>query len=108
MKYEIILAPAAARNLKRLNAHVRAEVKDALGRYLRHEPAKVSRSRIKRLRGLSHPQYRLMAGEIRVFCDVTGHVVEVLAIVQKSESASWLEEMGGMKYEKGGPVRDEG
>jgi len=29
-----------------------------------------------------------------VFYDVTGRVVEVLAIVPKSEAASWLEEMG--------------
>jgi len=35
-----------------------------------------------------------MVGEIRVFYDITGHVVEVLAIVSKSEAASWLEEMG--------------
>ena len=94
MKYEIILAPEAAHDLKRLKAHVRAEGKDALGRYLRYEPAKVSKSRIKRLRGLAHPQYRLMVGEIRVFYDITGQVVEVLAIVPKSEAASWLEEMG--------------
>ena len=94
MKHEIILAPEAARDLKRLKADIRARVKVALGRYLRHEPEMGSRSRIKRLRGLSHPQYRLMAGEIRVFYDVTGRVVEVLAIVPKSEAASWLEEMG--------------
>jgi len=94
MRYEIILAPEAAQDLKRLKAHVRAEVKDALETHLRHEPTKVSKSRIKRLRGLSHPQYRLMVGEIRVFYDITGQVVEVLAIVPKSESASWLEEMG--------------
>jgi len=94
MKYEIVLAPEAAQDLKRLKAHVRAEVKDALDRHLRYEPAKVSKSRIKRLRGLSHPQYRLMVGEIRVFYDITGRVVEVLAIVPKSEAASWLEEMG--------------
>ena len=94
MKHEIILAPEAARDLKRLKAHIRARVKVALGRYLRHEPEMASRSRIKRLRGLSHPQYRLMVGEIRVFYDITGRVVEVLANVQKSEAASWLEEMG--------------
>jgi hypothetical protein len=35
-----------------------------------------------------------MVGEIRVFYDITGQVVEVLAIVPKSEAASWLEEMG--------------
>jgi mRNA-degrading endonuclease RelE of RelBE toxin-antitoxin system len=94
MRYEIVLAPGAAQDLKRLKAHVRAEVKDALGTHLRHEPAKVSKSSIKRLRGLTHPQYRLMLGEIRVFYDITGHVVEVLAIVPKSEASSWLEEMG--------------
>jgi mRNA-degrading endonuclease RelE of RelBE toxin-antitoxin system len=94
MKYGIVLAPEAAQDLKRLKAHVRVEVKDAMGKHLRYEPAKVSKRRIKRLRGLSHPQYRLMVGEIRVFYDITGRVVEVLAIVPKSEAASWLEEMG--------------
>jgi len=95
MKYEIILAPEAVQDLKRLKAHERAEVKDALERHLRHEPAKVSKSRIKRLRGLSHPQYRLRVGEIRVFYDIAGNHVEVLAIVPKSEAISWLEEMEG-------------
>jgi len=82
MKYEIILAPEAAQDLKRIKAHDRAEVKDALDRHLRHEPKKVSKSRIKRLRGLSQPQYRLRVGEIRVFYDVTGNRVEVLALFQ--------------------------
>jgi len=31
-------------------------------------------------------------GEIRVFYDIREHVVEVLAIVPKSEAASWLAE----------------
>jgi len=94
MKYEIELAPEAAQDLKRLKAHIRAEVKDALERYLRNEPAKVSKSRIKRLRGIAHPQYRLRAGEIRVFYDITKQVVKILAIVPKPEAASWLEEIG--------------
>ena len=65
MRYEIILAPEAASDLKRLNARLRSEIRDALERHLRHEPTKTSRSRIKRLRGLSRPQYRLRVGEIR-------------------------------------------
>ena len=95
MKYEIILAPEAAQDLKRLKAYTRAEVKDALDRHLRYEPGKVSKSRIKRLRGMKHPQYRLRVGEIRVFYDITGNTVEVLAIISKTEAVSWLEEMGG-------------
>ena len=51
---------------------------------------KVSRSRIKRLRGLSKPQYRLRVGDVRVFYDVTETTVEILAIVAKLEAYSWL------------------
>ena len=40
-------------------------------RHLRHDPRKVSRSRIKRLRGVRRPQFRLRVGEIRVFYDVS-------------------------------------
>ena len=94
MKYDIILAPEAAQDLKRPKAHTRSEVKDALERHLRHEPGRASKSRIKRLRGINHPQYRLRVGEIRVFYDITENTVEVLAIVSKTEATSWLEEMG--------------
>ncbi len=94
MKHDIVLAPEAANDLKRLKAHVRAEVKDALTLHLRHEPGKESKSRIKRLRGLAHPQYRLRVGDVRVFYDITENVVEILAIVPKSEAASWLEREG--------------
>jgi mRNA-degrading endonuclease RelE of RelBE toxin-antitoxin system len=95
MRYEIVLAPEAAQDLKRLKAHDRSEVKDALDRHLRYEPSKVSKSRIKRLRGMNHPQYRLRVGEIRVFYDITGNRVEVLAIVSKTEAVPWLKEIGG-------------
>lgn len=94
MRREIILAPEALQDLRRLSARDRAEVRDALEAHLRHEPTKVSRSRIKRLRGLSKPQYRLLVSEIRLFYDVHEEEVEVLAIVPKPEAAAWLEEQG--------------
>ncbi len=56
--------------------------------------AKLSRSRIKRLRGTSRPQYRLRVDEIRVFYDVKEGTVEVLAVVEKPEASSWLEKFG--------------
>jgi mRNA interferase RelE/StbE len=68
--------------------------KDALETHLRHEPTKVSKSRIKRLRGLSRPQYRLRVDEIRVFYDIAATEVEVLAIVAKSEAEQWMEKFG--------------
>jgi mRNA-degrading endonuclease RelE of RelBE toxin-antitoxin system len=94
MTYEVVLAPEAARVFGALPAYRRAEVRDALERHLRHEPTRVSRSRIKRLRGSSQPQYRLRVGEVRVFYDVTRETVEILAIVTKAEAARWLGEHG--------------
>ena len=90
MPVEIDLAPEAVEDLKRLTANVRATVRIALETHLRHEPEKTSRSRIKRLRGLRRPQYCLRVDEVRVFYDVAGATVEVLAIVAKSEAESWL------------------
>jgi mRNA interferase RelE/StbE len=94
-RYELILAPEAVLDLKSLKASVRAQVRDALENYLRHDPAKTSMSRIKRLRGLSRPQFRLrVLDEIRVFYDITGHQVEILAIVTKSSADKWLKQHG--------------
>jgi len=94
MRYEIVLAPQAVENLEALKANRRASVRDALEAHLRHEPAKTSRSRIKRLRGLRRPQYRLRVDDIRVFYDVSGTNVEILAIVPKLEVQSWLVRFG--------------
>ena len=94
MRFEIVLAPEAVDDLGRLKAHLRSTVKAALEEHLRHEPEKTSRSRIKRLRGLSQPQFRLRVDDVRVFYDVADGIVSVLAIVLKSEAESWLERFG--------------
>src|SRR5207253_783127 len=95
MRYDIVLAPEAIQDLDDLKANVRALVRDAIEEHLRHQPTKVSRSRIKRLRGLSRPQYRLRVGDdVRVFYDVVKQEVQVLAIVPKSEAEAWLAKHG--------------
>ena len=94
MRCEIVLAPEAVEDLKALRANRRAEVSDAINRYLRHDPRKTSKSRVKRLRGLSRPQFRLRVGDVRVFYDVAGHEVQVLAIVDKEHAQGWLERAG--------------
>lgn len=96
MRFEIMLAPEAVQDLKNLSAHDRAAVRDAIEVHLRPQPTRTSKSRIKRLRGMSRPQFQLRVGEIRVFYDVVGKTVEVLAIVPKSIAAEWLE-MAGSK-----------
>jgi len=100
MRYEIVLAPEAVEDLRSLKANVRAEVQDAMETHLRHQPSKTSKSRIKRMRGLSRPQYRLRVGDdIRVFYDVTDETVEVLAVIPKSEADEWLQRYGESQEE---------
>jgi mRNA-degrading endonuclease RelE of RelBE toxin-antitoxin system len=91
VRFEIILAPNAIRQFRALPASVRSGVRDAMERHLRYEPTKASKSRIKRLRGLERPQYRLRVDEVRVFYDVTEAIVEVLAIVSKAAAQTWLD-----------------
>jgi mRNA interferase RelE/StbE len=94
MPFDIVLAPEAVEDFRAFRANVRADIRTALETHLRHEPEKLSRSRIKRLRGLRQPQYRLRVGEVRIFYDVTGTTVQVLAIVTKLEADSWLAQFG--------------
>jgi mRNA interferase RelE/StbE len=111
MAFEIIVAPQAVASLKKLSVPVRTGVEEALELHLSHEPTKVSKSRIKRLRGLSQPQYRLRVGDIRVFYDVTETQVQILAIVTKADAQAWLDEQGtptADKTESGGSGRDQG
>ena len=95
MPFAIVLAPQAVDDLSTLKANVRSIVRAGIEAHLLHEPRKTSRSRIKRLRGLRRPQYRLRIGEVRVFYDVSGTTVEILAIVTKSEAEAWLTQFGG-------------
>jgi mRNA interferase RelE/StbE len=94
MRCEIVLSPEAIEDLKLLDAHTKARVKDLIETHLRHEPTKISKSRIKKLKGLRQPQYRLRIDEIRVFYDVAGNRVEILAIISKARAAEWLEKAG--------------
>jgi len=94
MRFEIRLARDAERQLRGLVANQRALLRTALETHLRYEPRKIAKSRIKRLRGLSRPQYRLRVDRFRVFYDIEGQEVQVLAIVSKAQAARWLEAHG--------------
>jgi mRNA interferase RelE/StbE len=107
VRFEIILSPDASRQFRKLPAHVRARVRDAIEHHLRHEPSKLSKSRIKRLRGIDRPQYRLRVENTRVFYDVNASTVEVLAIVSKAEAQAWLDKQG-TPTPKGSPSQGEG
>jgi len=94
MGFEIILAPEAVRDVRKLRADLRTGIRDAIERHLRHQPTKTSKARIKRLRGVSRPQFRLRVGDIRVFYDVVGTEVHILAVVSKEQAEKWLRGVG--------------
>jgi mRNA interferase RelE/StbE len=91
MRYELEFASEAVQDYRSLDAHARATVRDGIETHLRHQPTRTSKSRIKRLRSLSRPQYRLRVGDLRVFYDVAESTVQILAIVEKSRAREWLE-----------------
>ena len=95
MSYEIVLTDTAKTHYRALNARWRASVKKGLEVHLSQEPMKISRSRIKRLREMEHPEYRLRLDPYRIFYDVVGQTVVVLAIVPKDDTVEWLDQYGG-------------
>ena len=90
MRYEFVLDPMAVDDLRRLDANTRTRVRAALEVHLRHEPTNVSRSRIKRLRNLDHPEYRLRVDEFRVLYDVSEDTVTIYGIMLKTQVENWL------------------
>jgi mRNA interferase RelE/StbE len=94
MRHEILFAPETLDDYRRLRAFDRTAVREAIEQHLRHEPERLSKSRIKRLQGMRKPQYRLRVGDTRVFYDVSPGIVEILAIVAKADAEMWLEDQG--------------
>jgi mRNA-degrading endonuclease RelE of RelBE toxin-antitoxin system len=90
MKHRIVFSPEAKEDYDGFSAGMRSAVREAINRHLVHQPSVASRSRIKRLRGLQQPQYRLRVAEIRVFYDVIDDEVQILGIVEKRHALAWL------------------
>ena len=94
MTFQIIFAPEAFEDFRYLRACDRSAVADAIDEHLKHEPTRESKSRIKRLRGMAKPQYRLRMGDVRIFYDVEEDQVVILGIVAKAHAAEWLRKRG--------------
>jgi mRNA-degrading endonuclease RelE of RelBE toxin-antitoxin system len=97
MRYDIIYSFKARANIRRLKANARAVVRGAIEEHLRYEPKKVSKSRIKQMRDIASPHYRLRVDDVRIYYDVDSDTVIIHAILLKSESQDWLKEVEGTK-----------
>lgn len=94
MACEILFAPEAAEEIRRLRADDRSSIIKAIENHLRHQPRKESKSRIKRLRGLRQPEYRLRVDQFRVYYDVVERSVCILSVISKDMTYDWLEKHG--------------
>jgi mRNA-degrading endonuclease RelE of RelBE toxin-antitoxin system len=94
MKCRVILSPEARAHYHDLRAYDRAKVRAAIDEHLQLAPTVESKSRIKRLRDVRKPQYRLRVDDLRVFYDVERDEVIVLGIVEKAHAEDWLTDTG--------------
>ena len=96
MSYVVVIARTAHEQFRKLDARRRSALKQAMRAHLESAPVRESKSRIKRLKGLRQPQYRLRVDDVRVFYDVNEAEkrVEVLGFVKKPETHRWLQDHG--------------
>ena len=92
MKYTVVIADLARSQFDELDARWLAVIIAAMRTHLQYDPRRESKSRIKRLRALRKPQFRLRVDALRVFYDVDDEKrhVAVVGIVDKDDAANWL------------------
>jgi len=93
--YTIILKRSAIVDLDALRKYDATQIANAMERHLQHDPTKESKSRIKRLRGISNPDYRLRVGDYRVFyvVDEDARQVDVLRVMHKDQTLTYYKEL---------------
>ena len=93
--YEIVLKRSAIADMDRLRKYYATQVADGMEKHLQHEPIKISKTRIRRLRGISNPDYRLRIGEYRAFYNVDEEArrVEVLRVMHTDETLAYYKEL---------------
>ena len=93
--YRIVLKRSAIADMDGLRTYYAKQIADAMERYLQDQPTKIGKSRIKRLRGIRNPDYRLRIGNYRVFYTVNEKArrVVVLRVMHKDDTLSYYEEL---------------
>jgi len=95
VQFEIDVTAEAESDLDAIRSYYRNQILDGMEVHLRYTPTRESRSRIKRLRLLDSPAFRLRVGDFRVYYDVdeAAEIVTVLRVLGKKDSLAYLTEM---------------
>ena len=91
MPYDVRYSTVAVEQLKKLRAFDRAAILDQVEELLTVNPTLESKARVKKLRQPAPTQYRLRAGDYRIFYDVEEPLVNVIQILSKEDSIAYLE-----------------
>ena len=93
--YTIMLKPSAIADLDALRKYDATQIADAMEKHLHQNPTKESKSRIKRLRGISNPDYRLRVSDYRIFYvgDEVARRVDVLRVMHKDQTLRYDKEL---------------
>ena len=93
--YTIMLKRSAIADLDALRKYDATQIADAMEGHLQHNPTKEGKSRIKRLGGISNPDYRLRVGDYRVFymVDEVARRVDVLRVMHKDRTLRYYKEL---------------
>ena len=93
--YTIMLKRSAIADLDALRKYDATQIADAMERHLQRNPTKESKSRIKRLRGINNPDYRLRVGDYRIFyvVDEVARRVDVLRVMHKDQTLRYYKEL---------------
>jgi mRNA-degrading endonuclease RelE of RelBE toxin-antitoxin system len=87
--FDVLVTPGALRQLRRLRRVDGVRILDTIAAHLRHEPERPTRTTVKRLRGRQDATYRLRVGDFRVFYDVEGQIVTIVAVLHKQETETF-------------------
>src|SRR5262249_14747844 len=87
--FDVVVTPAVLRQLRQLRRTDSVRIVDAIESHLHHEPERPTRTGIKRLRAQQDATYRLRVGDFRVFYDVEGRTVTVVAVLHKRETEAF-------------------
>lgn len=94
MAFQVLYSNAARAEIKALRAYDRQRVVTTIESELRHQPTRISRSRIKQMTQPFWSQYRLRVDEFRVYFDVDelNQTVHILHVRPKTTDSTPEEE----------------
>lgn len=88
--FSIELSEGAERDLEKLPPQAQQSILTEGKKWLRMDPFREIKTRIKRLSAFNPPLYRLRIGDYRAYYRIVAQRVVIIAILHKKESDRWL------------------